>query len=145
MELPSSVLLGQTLKPGTIYLMDDNIFNNGLPHYVVVINKDILKDSSLFLIPGTSKIDKRKLYVNKMGLSLKTLVITNPTECKFLSCPTVFDCNGLLERTIDEIEDKSNNGQIRAIYNINEDLLKKIRDGVVASRLIPNRIKKCLL
>ena len=145
MDLPSTAVLGPTLKPGTVYLMDDDVFNNGLPHYVVVINKNILKDPTILLVSGTSKIDKRKQFVKRNSLSPKTLIVTDSSKCHFLKMQTVFDCNCVMERTIDEIEDKSKNGKIRAIYEVSDDLLNQIREGVLASRLIVSRIKKLLL
>lgn len=143
MDLPKDVLLKATLRPGAIFLYNDDAFPDKA-HFFVVINITILYNEPLFLLCATSQVVKKQAFISSRNLPLETLVIVRPSDCNFLKKETVFNCNSVLERPIEMIKEKIDNNEIKKYSEVTSDILEKLRKGVLKSPLIPERIKKII-
>lgn len=58
MKVPLEIRL--SLRPGTVYYMDERSLTSTQPHYFIVINSDPLGDELLLLTVASSQIEKVK-------------------------------------------------------------------------------------
>lgn len=143
MELPKELILMYALKPGAALLYRDDDFPEKA-HFFVIINLKIIYNKSLFLLSATSQITKRRAFITHNNLPPETLVVVEPDECTFLKQQTAFNCNTVLERSIEVIKEKIDNKKIHKYAEVHDELLEKLRSGVIRSPMISNSIKKQL-
>ena len=143
MDLPKDVILKVVLRPGAILLYKDDAFPDKA-HFFVIINMTILYNQPLFLLCATSQVVKKQAFISSRNLPLETLVIVHPADCNFLKKETVFNCNSVLERPIEMIKEKIDNSEIKKYAEVTGDILGKLRNGVLISPLVPEKIKRII-
>lgn len=96
-----------SLKTGYIYSFDSPK-TNGYHHFVLIGHNEDL--SEFFFNSFTSKFSKKKSYIEKNGLSEKTLVPIPPSTNNNMTDPeNCINCNSPICHTIDELKIIFNN------------------------------------
>lgn len=114
------------------------------PHYFVVINKDISTSPVLVLPVATSQIEKRKRYYELQShfLDLSSLVFVQPEETnKILEKESVFDCNQVKIKTIEELYEKYLNKELDYVWVFPISIVEKLRNWVLLAKEVDNWIK----
>lgn len=141
MHIPGKILIG-AIKEGNVYLFQNPNFTNvDHEHFHVVVNRSPQVEEVIILVHATSQVEKKRQWVESNNLPDDTLVITNPTECQFLSKETAFNCNDRTLFTKDDLESLTDSYQLKYIEQIPTQLLERIRAGLMASPLIEEEIK----
>ena len=147
MDIPADVHIHSTLQSGCVYYYEENSpeFLSAEPHYFVVLNKDPITDALLILVCASSQIQKRKNWVEDMGYPEETLVFISPDHYQGFSKDTVIDCNTIFQKTIDDIIEKRRETKLRVCPEIMpQEIVKQLRQGVIASPRIARSYKKLL-
>jgi hypothetical protein len=85
------------------YFKDMDVSEN-IPHYFVIINKNIQNSPILVLPVSTSQIEKRQLFYEKCNFNKKCLVIVEPQEVNnILSKISAFDCNQIKYKSVADL------------------------------------------
>lgn len=143
--IPGFVKLTATIKPGSIYLFQQTKFSSDKLHFHVILNNRPIECSELILVNATSQVEKRLNFVKSRPIPLETLVIVDPSECSVLKQKTAFDCNSPSIYTPQELIERCDSGEFRVMGKISDNLLNKLRNGVISSPLVKQSIKDILL
>ena len=96
----------ESLKAGMVFKFKDVDVSNTIPHYFVIINKNIINSPVLVLPVSTSQIKKRVKWYEKCNLDKNCLVIIEPKETNnILSKQSAFDCNQVKNKSILDLYD----------------------------------------
>ena len=144
MRIPPEVVIKSTIRPGSVFYFVEPSFTSKEPHCFVVVNNNPHSDRILIMVCATSKVDKRKLYVSLNRLPFETLVEVNPSECSFLTMPTVFDCNHPKKDSIENLISRYEKGELRLKDYIPSSILKRLQYGVIKSPLVDPATKKII-
>ncbi len=131
-------------KVWSVFYFTTEDVSSETPHYFVVINKDILTSPVLVLPVATSKIEKRKRYYELQSnfLDKWSLVFVKPGETnKILEKESVFDCNRVKIKTIQELYEKYIDKELDYVWVLPENLVLKLREWVKLAKEIDNWIK----
>lgn len=135
LDVPSEVI-DMLIKEGAVFYFPEDTFATDDPHYFCVLNCDPVTEETLLLVNATSKVDERIKARSNQGLPADTLVKVGVGDCSFLTCDSVFDCNSPIIKTRQELKDKFDNGEVKLCDPMPKDILEKLRDGVVMSKLV---------
>lgn len=144
MDIPPEVKLKGSIQPGSVYYFPEEKFSSSNSHYFVVLNIDPLSDEVLLLVCASSQVEKVKEYCASLQLSKKTLVIVSPEEYECFTKKTIFNCNDLKIKTIQQLVDKLKRGKLVLKAEMDETLVKKLRKAALRSPIITNKHKKML-
>ncbi len=131
-----------TIEAGSVYYYHEKSIDSPKQHNFVVINIDPPKDTLIFLVCSSTKINHfRKLRSNCPD---ETLVEITPTQYSGFSEKSIIDCNDIFQKGIDEIARmfSKNKLQIKPVMGLR--LVRKLRQGVILSPLVANEIKTLL-
>lgn len=144
MKVPTDVILSISLKPGAVFLYSDDNFPDK-KHFFVVLNK-VIEDitSDLVLVCATSQVQARTQFIQSRNLSLETLVIVQDRDCDFLNKESAFDCNSAMLRPLAYLKSKLDEDEVPTVQQIDDQLLEKLQNGVLKSRMVSEKIKKLL-
>lgn len=142
MDIPPNIQIRSTIKPGSVYYFPEETFRSSDPHYFIVINNDPLTDTIVFLVWASSQI--KKVKDRRKTCPPETLVEISPTQYSGFPKHSIIDCNDYREKQIDHIVEKLEKGNLKLKPEMDEALIKILREGVIASPLIPMRIKLSL-
>ncbi|HDY72670.1 MAG TPA: hypothetical protein ENH90_00695 [bacterium] len=137
-HIPSGAQILTTIKRGSVYYFQHD-FGDGKDgskerHYFVVLNKNPKDNTFLVLACATSKVDKTKRIVSTLGFPKNTIVEVSPSEYPIFSKNTIFDCNSVIEETIESIIEKRKNGKLRMCHqNMPDDIIQCLIRGVLLS------------
>jgi hypothetical protein len=139
-EISFEVLLGLTQRVGAIYYYhSDHLRQTIEPHYFVVLAQS---DSTIYVVPATSKIDKRKEWAEKSRIPRSTLIEVEPTLVNGLRKKSLFDCNSLFEETKESLKRKHQDTPIQVKGCMEEQTLMLLKAGVLLSPLVTREKKK---
>ncbi len=144
MDIPPEYVIKSTIKTGSVYYFNEESFESDHGHFFVILNENPLLDGDLIMVHATSKVEKRQYWVNKRGFPQETLVEVNPLDCDFISKPSIFDCNVVTHHTLTVLIDKKASGELKLIGQIDATLANKLINGVLASPVVENKIKKVI-
>lgn len=141
--IPPEIQIRATIKEGTIYYFKEETFVSEEPHFFVILNRNPLTDEVLILVNATTQIQKRELA--RRGLPSQTLVRICPTECPVLREESLFDCNSITEKSLDSLVEKLSNDDLKICTQVlSEDMLLKLKNGVLESPLTKRSHKKLI-
>ena len=144
-NIPAHIRILATLKTGSVYYFEEERLSSKEPHYFIVLNKEPRTDSVLFLVCGSSQIEKRKNAIQKLGFPKETLVIVSPAECPCFSKETAIDCNTIIDKRIESVIEKLNLKELRICdESIPDKIVKKLVRGALMSTQIQEVVKKCI-
>ena len=141
-DVPPEVAIRSTIKPGSVYYFSEDSLHSSEPHYFIVINKDPFGERVVLLVCASSRIDKVKQ--RRRTYPVDTLVEITSLQYKDFKVNSIVDCNYLLEKTIDQLIDKLTHKKLWLKTEMDFALVKRLREGVLASPLIERRIKALL-
>ena len=102
MKLPPEVQIKSSIRTGSVYYFPEDNFNSPDSHYFVVINIDPFHETTILLVCASSRINNVKF--RRKDCPAETLIYLNPEQYPEFSRDTVFDCNYVIEKTIDQLE-----------------------------------------
>lgn len=88
--------------PGQVYYFVNPEINTPEPHYHICLEQD--GGGVLFMACCTSQFEKRKAYIEKVGLPMSTLVWMSPDLNNNFKKDTYVDCNRCFEFTVTELQ-----------------------------------------
>jgi len=133
-----------SIKIWSVFYFKTSEVSIKVPHYFVVINRDIFSSPVLVLPVATSQIEKRKKYYELQSnfLDKWSLVFVNPQETNnILEKESVFDCNQVKIKTIEELYEKYIDKELDYIWVLPENIVLKLRNWVKLAKEIDNWIK----
>ena len=140
--IPPHVRLLSTLKTGSVYYFEEERLSSSTPHYFIVLNKEPVDDTVLFLVCASSQVEKRKNAIEKLGFAPETLVIVSVGECDCFDKETAIDCNTIFEKTTSSVIEKLTNGNLRICpTTIPEAIVAKLVAGALTSNQVSEAIK----
>ncbi len=144
MDIPPEVVIKGTIRPGSVYYFPSKKLTSKESHFYVVVNLDPFNEQLIILVLGSSKIDVVKQR-NKSHSS-KTLVIVTPQQYPLFSGNTIFDCNNSVFRyPINDLVQRLSSKRLECcIREMPLDIVKLLREGVLASTVIERNIKEQL-
>lgn len=140
MEIPSDILINGTIEQGAIYYFPEDSITSDQPHYFVVLNVDPRKDAILILACGTSQV--KEAFLRRYNLPKETVVEVSTTECNCFKKNTAFDCNNLIQQSLNNLITKKTQGLLDYKGKLSETVLNKLIKGVVASPMVDRKHKK---
>ncbi|MFA6522345.1 MAG: hypothetical protein WCT24_02000 [Patescibacteria group bacterium] len=142
MDVPAEIQMRATIKCGSVFYFIEESFVGDKPHYFVVLNRFPLLDDGLILICAVS-LDMHVIErVEQLGYERVTLVDVTPEQCALFQRPTLFDCNTVITKPMGVLIQKLRNQTLRRCTSISEELLEKLREGVLQSRQVSEKVKK---
>ena len=140
----ASQLLANTIHQGSVYLLIENTHIVKKPHYFVILNKDPWDAEILLLVNATSKIEKRRQVIKKLGFPESTLVKVSAGSYSFLSLDSAFDCNSPIKYSAGGLLDKLEFSLFKHVGDLPIDIVTKIIEGVINSPQVDEETKDLL-
>lgn len=141
MILPSELFLSNITEK-KIYLFTSDQISSDISHYFICVVKS--QDGSLILVCCTSQFQKRKTYIEKVGLPASTLVWISPNTENGLEKDTYVDCNSIITHSIEDFKQKYEDGKLTYKGAVSDASFDQIITGLKDSPIIENSIKKLL-
>ncbi len=138
-EIPPHVVIKSTIKPGSVYFFPEETFHVRYPHFFIVLNTNPLTDTAIILVCASSEIDKVKQ--RRRLCPVETLVELTPHQYPGFIFNSIIDCNFILEKTLDQLVEKLSSHQMQLKLEMDAGLVNRIREGVLKSNLVEQRIK----
>ncbi len=144
MDIPPKVAIKASIKPGSVYYFASEQLHSTGAHYFVVLNIDPKTEEAIILICASSNLEKVKKR-NKNNDPGKTLVEVPPKQYPEFTRPTIFDCNNsIFVEKIEALVERLSQKRLELKPEMSMALVKQLREGVFASRLITLNIKQQL-
>jgi len=131
-----------TIKAGSVYYFNDPELKTTYSHYCIVVNIEPSKDTVIFLVYSSHKISK--VRERRKGFPTETLVEIDPNRYPEFSAKSIIDCNIVLERSMEMIASKFDQGKLEIKPIMGLRLVRILRKGIMASNQIDERIKVLL-
>jgi len=143
MEITAEIRLKATIRPGSVFYFKEDSWNAEYSHNFVVLNYNPTTDDALILV-GATTLDIKIFYRIK-NLPRETIVDVTKDSCPFVDKPSYFNCNNVIQKKIEHLVEKLNNGELMIRHDyLDNAILEKIRTGVKASPLVEKWIKNLL-
>lgn len=143
-DVPPDVTIRATIRSGSVYYFrHEDFLHSRDPHYFVVINMDPTIEQVIFLVCASTK--KFKVRVRSANLPPQTLIQVEPSLYPGFTYTSVLDCNYVYEDSLENLIQRLVNKQLELKPEMDMQLVKQLRQGVLDSPLIPGRIKAQLL
>jgi len=144
-DIPAHIRILATIKRGSVYYFKEDNFVSTEPHFFVVLNKNPKNNTVLILACATSQIEKRKEIARKLKFLEETLVEVSPSDFSFFTKSTLFDCNNVIEKSVQSLIDKLCNNCLEICsINMPENVVNSLIKGVLASSQVSEKNKKIM-
>ena len=140
----AETLFKNTVQKGSVFYFVEDTFETDRPHFFVVLNDDPKNEKILILVCAVTLSVKVAFLYEKFKYLRETMVDVTPSLCSFLKHPSIFNCNSPIEKSFLVFIDKLKDGKLKHVGEVNQELLSKLRDGVLASPLVTKECKKLL-
>ncbi len=147
MEIPINIRIPLCVEQGSVfnfYMEVGGSSRQSKNRYFVVLNRDPKTDSVLILVTSTTKITKRKEFVQRAGISEQTIVVVSPNEYPVFTNGSAFNCNDVIEVSMKDLVRKIEKNGSMNYPKISDSILTKLITGVNKSPNIAPAIKKLL-
>ncbi len=141
---PADKTIRLTLKGGAVYYFVEDSFVGKGPHYFVVLNKQPIADDGLVFVCAVTLDIDAVTRVERMGYARETLIDVTSADYALFTRPTLFDCNNIVVQPINVLVEKMEAGELLVKDRVSETVLVKLRQGVIASRHVSEKIKKLI-
>lgn len=142
-DIPPEIQIKSTLQPGSVFYFEEETLTSPEPHFFVVLNNDPQTDLLLLLVFSSSQTPKVKAR-NVHNNPNQTLVEVSPAEYTAFSKDSIFDCNTVRIKSVNELVQKLKDGKLKLKPAISSTILAKLRAGVKASPAVPDAQKRIL-
>lgn len=138
-DVPPDVAIKATIRPGSVYFFRNESLSSSYPHYFIVINIDPISEKTIILVWASSQIANVKK--RRQNCPPETLVQIMPNQYLDFMYPSIVDCNRFHEETLEKLIERLSAKQLQLKTEMDMLLVEQLRQGLLASRLIPGRIK----
>lgn len=114
------------------------------PHFCIVMNAEPGSDEVLILAIISSKTDQIVRRVGVLGQPSKTLVRLAPSDYAPLKVESVVDCNSPQRESMFCLKQELAAGRLKVRESISSGILRRIIDGMKASKLVRHAYKTML-
>lgn len=141
----TSPKLRLTLRQGTVYFMQHRAATSPKPHFVILLNRDPLVDTLICVSLVTSKVEKRRAFIERAKYHPQTLVEFGPSDYPELSKPSAIDCNDVKTMSPEDFEKSVlNKNFAKPCRDLPPIILKKVIAGIKLSTNVRQTIKDLL-
>jgi len=141
-DIPPDVTLKASIRPGSVYFFRQDSFSSEYRHYFVVLNADPSSDRVILLVCASSQLAKAK--ARRENCPPETLVLVSHEQYTVFPYPSLFDCNFVLEQSLDKLTQKLRANELDIMPEIDMQIVGQLRRRVLASREVAGRIKAML-
>lgn len=132
----------ESLNPWSVFYFINNEVHSTVPHYFVIINKNISSCPVLVIPVSTTQIEKRTNYYKRHNFSDETLVRVHPEETNgILKKESIFDCSQTKTMDINIFYTLYQRGKLKYIWDMPINILEKLRKWVISTNQIDDWIK----
>jgi hypothetical protein len=128
-----------TIRPGSVYYFHHEALSSPYPHYFIVVNIDPISEETIILVWSSAQIATVKK--RRQNCPKETLVQIMPKQYPDFLFPSIVDCNHYHEVSLAELIERLASKQLQLKTEMDMLIVKQLRQGLLASRLIPGRIK----
>lgn len=139
MKLPLVDFIEQINHKKVYYFSSSQILNSQEPHYFVCVGFD--DDNFVILNCFTTKIERKKEYIETRGLDTSTLVFAKPSKENGLTQECVVNCNDLYFHSKEEFKALYKANKITCKGELEEVYYEQIFLGIQNSDLIEEELK----
>ncbi|HTE27592.1 hypothetical protein [Flavitalea sp.] len=135
-------LFSSTVKEKEVFFFaTEKIFTED-PHFFICVKKT--ESEVLLFTCCTSQGGKREDYLNRKGVSLKTLVYIKPVKGLPFTKDTFVDCNKCFQYTMEEFKKMCEEGTMQYKGEISPEYYEQIIVGLLESPEIDQEVKNKL-
>jgi hypothetical protein len=144
MDIPIEPALRALLRQGNVFYFVEPEIKSPKAHNFVLLNKRPTFHAPLLFVCATSQIETHKTAY--AGEPAATLVVVTPQEYADFKRETLFNCNRVFAKSFNDlVRLVQQEGRIKSRDHVGVKILKRLFDGVNASRLVPENIKRQIL
>lgn len=143
-DIPADIAIRSVLKSGAVFYFAEETFSSDEPHFFIVLNKNPLGDSVIFMVSTTSKVEERTNWAERAGVSAETLVKVDGSRCSFLTKSSVMNCNDIVRKPLQSLIDKFQNRELGLKGEVSDEVLSEIISGVKKSPLVDEYTKELI-
>lgn len=133
------------LKPGAVFYYVNEKLTSKEPHYHIVLNHTPQTDSLILLAVSSSSVEKVKNIARLKKYPPETIIeITNKEYSDFTKNVSIVDCNNIFISSSDDLIKIYKNTGINAKYEMSENIVQKLRNGVLSGPFVEPSIKNIL-
>lgn len=137
--------LAAALRQGAVFYMRHRDVGRGKePHNCIVMNAEPGSDEVLILTIISSQTDMIVRRAGVQGQSPDTLVRISPSDYSPLTVDSVVDCNSPQRESLFSLQTEAKAGMVKERPPIPPAILRKIIDGMKASKLVRPAYKAML-
>ena len=140
-KIPPEVQIKSTIKPGSVFYFPEDTFKSNEPHNFIVLNHKPISDDVILLVCSSSKVKKVKR--RRRNLPSTTVVIKKEQYAGFTE-NSIIDCNDVFDRSIRELVEKLEQGELKPKKEMDIALVKKLREAVDKSPLVSRQLQAIL-
>lgn len=137
----SEKFLNLCLHEGAVFYLVDRTFSSLEPHYFVVLNHNPYSEELLVLVVASSQIENVKK--RRSHLPKETLVEIDKDMYESFTKDSIIDCNSARTKSRSQILEQLNAGGSQ-VFPMPKEILKKLRQGVLASPVVETSVKLIL-
>lgn len=145
--ISDEVHIKAVLKRGLMLkIQGDMPFESNYFHHFVVLNTNPLSNEIIILVHASHQVARIIEQSLIRGITdPSTICVIPPGKYDFFPEQTAFDCNNPHRITLDQlISIKQKNNMQMPYHNLDSEDLDKLTKGVLASRQVPEVIKKII-
>lgn len=131
-----------TIQQGSIFYFVEETWKSDEPHYFIVLNPSPQKDVLLIMVGATTLCAKD--FSRITGLPKETFVDVTPDECQTLKKISLFNCNNVIEKSIDTLVKKLEKEELKRCGYVEMPILTRLLNGVKMSPNVKGQTKKML-
>lgn len=147
MDIPPKIRIPLLIEQGSVFNFHIDFGNpkrQSKNRYFAVLNRSPKTDALLVLITSTTQIAKRKEFIQRAGISERTLVPVSPSEYPTFTVECVFNCNDVIEVSMEDLIRKVEDNGSMNYPKLPDTVLAKIIIGINESPRISPAMKKLL-
>jgi len=138
-SVPPHIAIRATIRPGSVYYFHSESLSSTYPHYFIVVNIDPISEQTIILVWASSQIATVKQ--RRRNCPQETLVQIMPNQYPDFPFPSIVDCNHYREETLEKLIERLASKQLQLKAEMDMLIVEQLRQGLLASELIPGRIK----
>lgn len=131
-----------TIQQGSIFYYVEETWKSDEPHYFIVLNPSPQKDALLIMVGATTLCATD--FARITGLPKDTFVDVTPDECQTLKKISLFNCNNVIEKSIDTLIEKLEKEKLKRCGYVETPVLERLLNGVKMSPNVKGQTKKML-
>lgn len=133
-----------SLKPGSVYYMEEDGFQTSVPHYLVVLNVNPSTGDVLVLVNATSNLEGARRREQVYGYQPGVLVFVGADEYEHFTVDSVFDCNDPLLKRTEHLSKLHFQGRMKFREPMPLLIVERLRQGALLGRGLEEKYKALL-